>query len=150
MRFFRCSSIFFHLQNSHKSPLFADNSNVILRTHRVEEKINESNWNRAPDRRSGKNCHSERDPSHSAYPRGQPVADNMDTVADFLLFHAGSGKKRLVEWYIMAEVVNFSCLRCQSSREAISCLFASLHSKIPSDNRKCIDIPVRQNRIRCK
>ena len=33
----------------------------------------------------------------------------MDTVADFLLFHAGSGKKGLVEWYIMAEVVNFKC-----------------------------------------
>ena len=97
MRFFRRSAIFFHLQNSHKSPLFADNSNVILRTHRVEEKINESNWNRAPDRRSGKNCHSERDPSHSAYPRGRPVTDNIGTVGGVLLRDGRFGQTARVE-----------------------------------------------------
>lgn len=33
----------------------------------------------------------------------------MDTLADFLLFHAGSGEAKPLEWYIMTEVVNFKC-----------------------------------------
>ena len=71
--------------------------------------IDESNRNCQTDRRPWPRCHSQGDPPHAAYPRGRPVTDNTDTVAAFLLFHAGSGEAKPLEWYIMTEVVNFKC-----------------------------------------
>ena len=71
------------------------------------EMIYESYRYRSPGRRPGPHRHSK--PPYPEDSGGRPVADNMDTLADFLLFHAGSGEAKPLEWYIMTEVVNFKC-----------------------------------------
>ena len=84
---------------------FADNRSVI--TGKWRNQIHESNRHSQAHRRPRPGGDPQGDPQDPADPGGRPVTDNMDTMGAFLLFHAGSGKKRLVEWYIMAEVVNF-------------------------------------------
>ena len=65
--------------------------------------IYESNRNRAADRRPWPGSHSQGDPPHHAYPRGRPVADDIDTVGTILLRNAGSVKKMDAGLYIVTE-----------------------------------------------
>lgn len=63
----------------------------------------EGNRNRAPDRRPRPRGHSQGDPPHHAYPRGRPVADDIGTVGEIQLRHAGSVKKMGDGLYIVTE-----------------------------------------------
>ena len=43
--------------------------------------------------RSGQDRHSEGDQKNPPYPRGRPVADNIGTVGEILLFYVGFGEE---------------------------------------------------------
>lgn len=65
------------------------------------EMIYESYRYRSPGRRPGPHRHSKGDPPDPEDSGGRPITDNTDTVGAFLLFHAGSGEAKPLEWYIM-------------------------------------------------
>ena len=65
--------------------------------------IDESNRNCQTDRRPWPRCHSQGDPPHHENPRGRPVTDNIGTVGEILLRHAGSVKKMGTGLYIVTE-----------------------------------------------
>ena len=65
--------------------------------------IYESNRNRTPNRRPRAGGDPQGDPPHHAYPRGRPVTDNIGTVGEILLRHAGSVKKMGAGLYIVTE-----------------------------------------------
>ena len=58
-----------------------------------EERDNESDRNRAADRRPGAGSHPQRDPPDHAYQRGRPVTDNVETVGEVLLWDDRVGEK---------------------------------------------------------
>ena len=61
----------------------------------------EGNRNRAADRRSGAGGDPQGDPAHYAHPGGRPVIDDIGTVADILLWPAGSVKTGRMGSYIL-------------------------------------------------
>lgn len=65
--------------------------------------IYESNRNCAPHRRPRSRRYSQGNPKNHAYPRGRPVTDDIVTVGEILLRHAGSVKKMGTGLYIVTE-----------------------------------------------
>ena len=70
---------------------------------KTQEENHESDWDRAPHRRSGPGGDPQGDPPHYAYSRGRPVTDNVATVGAVLLRDDGYGKTDGVELYIVTE-----------------------------------------------
>ena len=83
---------------------------LCMQTIALQQKYNsigganyESYRHRPPDRRPRPGRHPQGDPPHPPHPRGRPVADNIGTVGEILLCHAGSVKKMGTGLYIVTE-----------------------------------------------
>ena len=81
----------FFISQSSIIPFFLTDNNIeICKTRRFF--INESNRNSTPNRRPRQGSHTKGDTPHNAYPRRRPVTDDIDTVGEILLRHAGAGE----------------------------------------------------------
>ena len=71
----------------HRLPEFAEKRVAEMQNRAKEFSEYEGNRIRAPDRRPRPRGNPQGDPPHHAYPRGRPVADDVDTVGTILLRH---------------------------------------------------------------
>lgn len=91
--------------------------------------------------RPGPHRHSKGDPPDPEDSGGRPVTDNTDTVGDFLLFHAGSGEAKPLEWYIMM-VHNDRSVNFKYPFKFVSPSPFKLHFSLFSQNRVISFLPL--------
>ena len=99
----------------HNSPEKADNTHANKK--QVRRLIYESYRYCQTHRRPWPRRHPQRDPPHSAYPRGRPVADDVDMVGAILLRNAGFVKTAWLRLYIMTNLLANTVRICKGCFE---------------------------------